>query len=160
MAAGGFTVTIDDAEVRAGLARVLAQLGNMAPVMEDIGRALGNLTEDAFENSGPGWAALSPVTVARRGSAGPILVVSGGSGLVGSITHGGDATKAWVGASKAYAAAQQFGNPANRFYNTPRGAPAPIPPRPYLPIQDGDWTPEAKTKILDILTQALESAVG
>jgi len=158
MAEGGFTVTIDDAEVRAGLARVLAQLGNMAPVMEDIGRALGNLTEDAFQASGPGWAALRPVTVARRGSAGPILQVSGG--LAGSITHGGDATKAWVGASKVYAAAQQFGNPANRFYNTPRGAPAPIPPRPYLPIQDGGLLPAAQTEVLAILTRALESAVG
>lgn len=161
MAEGAITVTIDDAEVHAALARVLARLGNMAPVMEDIGLALGNLTEDAFESSGPGWPALSPVTVARRGSAGPILQVSGQ--LVGGITHGGDAAKAWVGADKQYATAQQFGMPQGYAGRTRRGAPIPwgdIPPRPYLPIQGGDWTPPAKTKILDILTQALESAVG
>ncbi|AUB83228.1 phage virion morphogenesis protein [Candidatus Thiodictyon syntrophicum] len=161
MAEGGITVTIDDAEVRAGLARVLAQLGNMAPVMEDIGRTLGNLTEDAFQASGPGWAALRPVTVARRGSAAPILQVSGG--LAGSITHGGDATKAWVGASKVYAAAQQFGMPQGYAGRTRRGAPIPwgdIPPRPYLPIQDGGLLPAAQSEVLAILTRALESAVG
>jgi hypothetical protein len=66
MADGAITVTIDDAGVRAGLAKLVGRLAHMAPVMEDIGRALGNLTEDAFQAQWPGWPALRPVTVKRR----------------------------------------------------------------------------------------------
>lgn len=157
MAGGAFTVTIDDREVRAALDRLVARLAHMAPVMEDVGRALGHLTEEAFQAQGPGWAALRPATVKRRGSAAPILQVDGL--LAGSITHGGDQGKAWVGASRVYAAAQQFGMPKGYAGKTRRGAPIPwgnIPPRPYIPIKDGDWTPPAKEKILDILSRALE----
>ncbi len=85
-----FSITIDDAAVQAALARLASRLGNLTPIMQDIGRALGNLTEDAFQAEGPGWPQLSPVTVARRGSAHPILQDSGG--LAASVTHGGDAT--------------------------------------------------------------------
>lgn len=160
MSTTGFTVTIDDAQVQAALTRLTARLGNMTPVMEDIGRALGNLTEDAFQAEGPGWPQLRPATVKRRGSAHPILQVSAG-GLASSITHGGDATSAWVGASKVYAAVHQFGNPANKMYNRPGGHPAPIPPRPYLPITaDGDLLPTAQTEVMAILTAALSALTG
>ena len=163
MADGAITITIDDAEVRAGLGQLVARLAHMTPVMEDIGRALGNLTEDAFQAQGPGWPALRPVTVKRRGNAGPILQVSGGSGLAGSITHGGDATSAWVGASKVYAAAQQFGMPKGYAGKTKRGSPIPwgdLPPRPYLPIQDGGLTPAAQQQILAILKRAPPRGFG
>jgi len=85
MADGAITVTIDDAEVRAALGQLVAQLAHMTPVMEDLGRALGNLTEDAFQAQGPGWPALRPVTVKRRGNAGPILQVSGGRERIGDV---------------------------------------------------------------------------
>jgi hypothetical protein len=94
MADGAITVTIDDAGVRAGLAKLVGRLAHMAPVMEDIGRALGNLTEDAFQAQGPGWPALRPVTVKCRGNAGPILRVSGGSGLA-APTAGTPPRRGW-----------------------------------------------------------------
>ena len=65
-----------------------------------------------------------------------------------------------MGASKVYAAVHQFGNPANKMYNRPGGNPAPIPPRPYLPFQDGDLTPAAHDEVMDILTRALRAAIG
>lgn len=154
-----FTITIDDRQVQAALANLSRHVSNLTPIMEDIGRALGNLTEDAFQAEGPGWPALKPVTVKRRGSSGPMLQQSQG-GLAGSIVHGGDATSAWVGAPKKYAAVHQFGNPANKMYNRPGGNPAPIPPRPYLPYRDGALTPAAQAEVMDILTDALRAAIG
>jgi phage gpG-like protein len=160
MSSAPFAIEIDDAQVRAALTRLTATLGNLTPVMEDVGRALGNLTHDAFLDEGPGWPQLRPVTVKRRGSAHPILRQSAG-GLAASITHGGDATGAWVGAGKEYAAVHQFGNPANRIYNRPGGRPAPIPPRPYLPMTaSGELTPAAHDEVMDILTRALRAAIG
>jgi len=148
-----FTITIDDAQVMTALARLVGRVSDMTPIMEDIGRALGNLAEDAFQAEGPGWPQLKPATVKKRGSAHPILQVSGG--LAGSITHGGDATGAWVGVAKEYAAVHQFGNPANRMYGK---ASAPIPPRPYLPMtDDGQLTPEAQQKVLDIASEAFRA---
>jgi phage gpG-like protein len=156
-----FTVTLDDAQVQAALTKLVRHIADLTPVMEDIGRAMGNLTHDAFMNEGPGWPALSQVTVARRGSAHPILQQSAG-GLSSGIIHGGDRNSAWVGAGRAfkYAAVHQFGNPANRMYNTPGGNPAPIPPRPYLPYRDGALTPAAQAEVMDILTRALRAAIG
>ncbi len=154
-----FTITVDDRQVQAGLTKLVRHVADLTPVMEDIGRALGNLTHDAFLNEGPGWPQLKPVTVARRGSAHPILRQSAG-GLAASITHGGDRNSAWVGASKIYAAVHQFGNPNNRMYNRPGGSPAPTPPRPYLTYQDGALTPAAHDEVMDILTRALRAAIG
>ena len=154
-----FTITIDDAQVQAALTKLSRHVTNLTPIMEDIGAKLGDLTEDAFQAEGPGWPALKPATVKRRGSVHPILQVSAG-GLAASITHGGDATSAWVGASKVYAAVHQFGNPANKMYNRPGGNPAPIPPRPYLPYRDGALTPAAQAEVMDILTDALRAAIG
>ena len=156
-----FTITLDDKQVQAGLTKLVRHIADLTPVMEDIGRALGNLTHDAFLNEGPGWPQLKPVTVARRGSAHPILRQSAG-GLSSGIIHGGDRDSAWVGAGRAfeYAAVHQFGNPANRMYNRPGGNPAPIPPRPYLPYQDGGLTPTAHDEVMDILTRALRAAIG
>jgi phage virion morphogenesis protein len=162
MSTSGFTVTLDDAQVQAALTRLTSRLANMTPIMEDVGRALGNLTEDAFQAEGPGWPQLRPATVKRRGSAHPILQASGG--LAASITHGGDATSAWVGASKKYAAVQQFGQPKGASGRTRRGAPIPwgdIPPRPYLPMTPaGDLLPNAQTEVMAILVAALRALTG
>ena len=131
------TITIDDKQVQAGLAKLVRHIADLTPIMEDIGRAMGNLTHDAFLNEGPGWPQLKPVTVARRGSAHPILRQSAG-GLSASITHGGDRNSAWVGASKVYAAVHQFGQPKGASGTTRRGAPIPwgdIPPRIRAPAR-------------------------
>jgi phage virion morphogenesis protein len=155
-----FTITVDDAQVQAALANLIRHVSDLTPTMQAIGRALGDLTEDAFQAEGPGWPQLQPATVKRRGSAHPILQVTGG--LAASITHGGDRDAAWVGAPKEYAAVQQFGQPKGASGTTRRGAPIPwgdIPPRPYLPVTAaGDLTAAAHDKVLDILVRALQAA--
>lgn len=153
MSTSGFTVTLDDAQVQAALTRLTSRLANMTPIMEDVGRALGNLTEDAFQAEGPGWPQLRPATVKRRGSAHPILQASGG--LAASITHGATKDSAWVGTSKKYAAIHQFGGTGNM-------APGPraIPPRPFLPLSpEGTLPEEVERDILAILTDYLSRAV-
>ena len=185
-----FTITFDVGEAQAALAKLSRHVANLTPTMEDIGRALGNLTEDAFQAEGPGWPAPNPATVTRRGSPHPILQVSAG-GLAASITHGGDANSAWVGAAKKYAAIHQFGGTVERqartstvyFRQNQRTGQVGsrfvkkrksnfaqdvtigaytiiIPPRPYLPFQDGGLTPIAQADVMDILTRALRAAIG
>ncbi len=102
-----FSITVDDAQVHASLARLIRHVSDLTPIMKDIGAALGNLTGDAFQAEGPGWPQLKPSTVKKRGNAHPILQMDGQ--LAASITHGGDRNSAWVGASKVYAAVHQFG---------------------------------------------------
>lgn len=158
-----FTITVDDAQVQAALTNLIRHVSDLTPIMEDIGAGLGNLTEDAFQAEGPGWPQLRPATVKKRGSAHPILQQSAG-GLAATITHGGDRNSAWVGASKVYAAVQQFGQKKGASGTTRRGAPIPwgdIPPRPFLPMTAaGELTPAAHDEVMDILTRALRAAIG
>lgn len=149
-----FTVTVDDRAFQAYLSR-LTRAGGLRPVLEDIARALANLTEDAFQAEaspfGPKWPELTPryVKGKRKGDAHPILQLSGG--LAASITHGATADSAWVGASKEYAAIHQFGGTAGMA-----PGPAGIPPRPYLPVgPDGELAPKAEREILEILREHL-----
>ncbi len=57
---------------------------------------------------------------------------------------------------EVYAATQQFGRADNRMYNNARGHPAPIPPRPFLPVNPaGELPPAARDEILAILADYL-----
>ena len=157
-----FSITVDDAQVQASLARLIRHISDLTPIMEDIGAALGNLTEDAFQAEGPGWPQLKQSTVKKRGSAHPIL--QDDRLLAGSITHGGDRNSAWVGASKIYAAVQQFGQRKGASGTTRRGAPIPwgdIHARPYIPMTaSGGLTPASHDEVMDSLTRALRAAIG
>lgn len=155
-----FEIAVDDAAVRAALTRLAARLAHPAPLMQDIGRALGNLTEDAFQDerspSGVPWEPLTPDYVlrprksgGRGGDAHPILQRDGQ--LAASITHGGDDRSAWVGASKVYAAIHQFGGTAGMA-----PGPAGIPARPFIPVQrDGDLAERARASVLALVRKYL-----
>ncbi len=156
-----FTIEIDDRALRETLGRLLDRVRDASPAMEDIARALRNYTEDAFENErspfGPAWDDLSDVTKAIRAKdghwPGPILKVTGASGLVGSISSAAGADWASIGAGKVYAATHQFGRPDNRFYGGPL---APIPARPFLPIDAAGNLPDGlQAEILTILSEFL-----
>lgn len=158
-----FSVTLDDAAAQRALAELARRIANPTPAMADIGRALGNLTEDAFQSEtspfGDGWQALTQRYVARPrnkggrgGDAHPILQRDGG--MAGSVTHGGDRNSAWVGVGKEYAAIHQLGG-------KPGMAPGPaaIPARPFLPVdENGALADAAKTEILDIIREWLDGA--
>lgn len=164
-----FQITVDDAEVRQALARLAGKLTHPAPLMQDIGRALGNITEDAFQDerspTGVPWEPLTPEYVlrprkpktpkgwpGRGGDAHPILQRDGL--LAGGITHGGDDRSAWVGASRIYAAIHQFGG-------RPGMAPAlaAIPARPFIPVSaTGDLAARARSEVLDLVRRHLEGS--
>lgn len=69
------------------------------------------------ERLGKPWPQLKKSTVKKRGSAHPILKVSGI--LYGSLTSGSDESSAWVSTNVPYAAAHQFGA---RIERAPRSA--------------------------------------
>lgn len=156
-----FEITVESAAVRQALARLARKLAHPAPLMQDIGRALGNLTEDAFQAerapTGVPWEPLTPAYVlrprkqgGRGGDAHPILQRDGQ--LAASITHGGDDRSAWVGASKVYAAIHQFGGTASMA-----PGPAGIPARPFIPVTDaGDLAASARAEVLALVREYLE----
>lgn len=162
----GFTLTLDDRQVQAALTALAGRLDHLRPALEDIGRALQNHTEDAFAAEaspfGGSWPDLSPVTKARRAKLGkwpgPMLQMSAGR-LAASIFYDATDERVVLGAPKVYAATHQFGRPDNRMYNTPRGNPAPIPPRPFLPVNAaGELPPAVQSEILSLLADYLARA--
>jgi phage gpG-like protein len=126
----------------------------MTPAMEDLGRALANIAEDAFQSEtdpwGNAWEELSDAYVARPrnkggrgGDAHPILQVTGQ--LAATLSHRGDDHSAWVGLGKVYGAAVTLGDPE-------RG----IPERRVLPVSaTGDLAPRACDEILETVAEHL-----
>lgn len=156
----GITVTVDDAEVRAALERMTAAARNPRPALRAIGQVLVSGTDLSFRAQedpwGAPWAPLSETTLARRrGTSAHILRDTGR--LANSISARVTGTAVEVGTNVIYAATHQFGRPTNRFYNTPRGARAPIPARPFMPIRGGvvDLPAEWRRDILDAIADHL-----
>ena len=81
-------IEVNTSGVDALLGRIIALGKDTTPVARALAGVLADIPERAFASqsdsvTGEPWAALSPATVARRGSAQPILQVSGI--LAGSI---------------------------------------------------------------------------
>ena len=138
----GIEVHIDQAQ--ALLANIVATGRNMTPITRALAGVLADIPERAFANqadpaTGTPWAALSPATVAKRGSAQPILQVSGI--LAGSIhsEHGPDYAR--VGTADVKAATHQFGAKKGQYGSTRRGTPIPwgnIPARRFFGVGPTD----------------------
>jgi phage virion morphogenesis protein len=161
----GFTVTLDDRELQDALNQLAARVEDLTPVMDALGQVLVTRSDLSFRREetpwGQRWTPLSEVTLERRrGTSAQILRDTGR--LAASITARASRTQVQVGTNVVYAAVHQFGNPLNQFYNTPRGARAPIPARPFLPIRGGavDLPAEDREAMLDIVRRALDQAVS
>lgn len=152
-------VHIDQAQ--AFLANIVATGRNMTPVTRALAGVLADIPERAFANqadpaTGAPWAALAPATVARRGSAQPILQVSGI--LAGSIhsEHGPDFAR--VGTADVKAGTHQFGAKKGQYGSTRRGSPIPwgdIPARPFFGVGPEDEA-EIEGTALEALMRVLE----
>lgn len=153
-------ITVDDRQVQAGLAQLARNAADLSPAMDAIGFAISQRVASTFDDqsapNGAAWTPLSPVTLAlrrRKRAAGGEQILRDTGALANSITHESSRNSVDVGTNRVYAAAQQFGNPANRIFGK---ASAPIPARPFLPT-DGippDWQGE----LLDVLGAHLEPA--
>lgn len=156
------TITVDDREVRALLARIKSRLGSTKPLMGVIAETIRTSVERNFAASGrPRWTPSARV----RDEGGQTLSDTGR--LRRSFTvQAGDGWAA-VGTNVAYAAIHQFGGKTKPHIIRPKKAKAlktpygffksvkhpgsEIPARPFLMVQDEDWD-EIKATINDFLT--------
>ena len=101
-------------------------LGDLTPLMRDIGRYLEGSTEQRFADkkapSGMAWANLLPSTQKQKGD-NNILIDSGD--LVRSLTHYASSNSVTVGVSEPYGVYHQLGTKH-------------ITPRPFLGLSDSD----------------------
>lgn len=175
-----FTITVDDAAVRAELARLAARVDNLQPVLSDIGQQMVRRARARFASStapdGARWKPNSAVTLQRLAdSIGPSGRKKDGSlnargrravgakkPLVGEshsletqIAHQADRRSVTVSAPTEYAAMQHFGGSRSEFPHLWGD----IPARPFMPIRaDGTLYPQEQRLVLDTLADWLTGA--
>lgn len=162
-----FTVDIKNDTVTSGLVRLAAQMSDMSPVMDNIGRWLVESTKERFKKGtgpeGAKWAPKSPTTLARYGARKSNRIdprpLFGPSGMLSSqIFHDAGPNQLEVGSNLIYAAVQQFGAGKGQFGNMANGSPIPwgnIPARPFFGISRED-----ETNILELMADFLVPATG
>lgn len=158
MAGTNITIEVDDAELKRGIAELLAKIADPRGALEEIGEVLVQSTKRRFASEtdpqGNRWAENRPVTKARKKNP-KILTEEGYLGDL--ITWQLEGSKGVaVGSNLAYAAVQQFGAKRGAFGRTKRNAPIPwgnIPARPFLGLSDEDGE-----RVLEILRDYLGQA--
>lgn len=139
------TVEIDDAQVRAMLAKLAKRGANPGPLLKEIGEELVDSTLKRFETStapdGARWAPNRPSTLARwrGGSKNPLI--GEGRALSTQIRYRVADNAVIIGSPMKYAAVQQFGAKKGAFGSSRRGSPIPwgdIPARPFLGVSADD----------------------
>lgn len=159
-------IRLQDEDVTRRLGALGAALGDMTPVMRDIGEYLLVSTKDRFAQGaspdGTAWAAKSPTTIEaykRRGDRVDFRPLFGPSGRLSSeIVYQANATSVTIGSNLVYAATMQLGAAKGAFGQTSRGGPIPwgdIPARPFLGLSTGD-----RSAILEIVAEWLETAAA
>lgn len=111
-------ITIDDAELKAGLARLAAKLGNLKPFFNDVGETLLNSTRARFTSQtdpdGHGWKPLSEdYRRHKQRNADKILTLSGA--LRGTLAKQADQDSLRIGTPLIYGAVHQFGADKGSF---------------------------------------------
>lgn len=170
-------IQLDDREVREALSRLQKRLGDLTPVMREIGELIVERAKQRFETStapdGSRWAPNSEATLgamlarsganfrkdgslskrgaARRAAKKPL--VDTGT-LMRQTFYRATANEVTVGNSMVYAAIHQFGGQAGR------GRKVTIPARPFLPVTaSGQWLgTEDRDAVLDIIRSAIQAA--
>jgi len=162
MSGAAITVKIDNREIKKLLARIQKNLGDLTPAMKIIGSIIRTSIIRNFEKSGrPKWAKHSRTTEKRRGKGAKVLMAQGlAGGLAASINYQAGKKSVKIGTNKIYGAVHQFGAKKGSFgsvaasikehlrkgvkvkahtrkMNLPWGD---IPARPFLMVQNEDWT--------------------
>ncbi|OYU38614.1 MAG: phage virion morphogenesis protein [Pseudorhodobacter sp. PARRP1] len=138
-----FTVELKDDQITATLSRALAQMGDLTPLMDDIGEILVVSVKERFKAGespdGVKWAAKSPVTLAKYGARKSNRVDSrplfGPSGMLSSqFFPETSPTHVSIGSSRVYAAMMQFGGTKAQFPHLWGN----IPARPFFGFSEQD----------------------
>jgi phage virion morphogenesis protein len=166
-------IELDDAQLRRAIAHAQRRMGDLRPVMQEIGEYLVVSTKERFATStapdGSRWAPNSEATVAallrarggikRKGAPGSKRPLIGETQRLSTeINYRATSDSVAVGSAEEYAATQQFGANKGAFGRTRRGAPIPfgdIPARPFLGL-----SPDDRREILDILSEHLRRTMG
>ena len=133
-------IIVDTRGTREYFGRLMGRLRDMRTPNRRASRILANLVFASFDSQqtpwGAKWRKLQPSTQRwrkYRGYAqGPLLNASGN--LRSSIKPQSGRADFAIEATSDYASIHQDGNPQNKMYGRGR---APIPARPFLPIQRG-----------------------
>jgi phage virion morphogenesis protein len=145
-----YRVEIKNDEVTGALTALSARLGDMTPVMQEIGEYLVASTRGRFPEGrapdGTAWAPKSPTTLkaygARKSNRVDTRPLFGPSGTLSrNIFYRAFSDGVEVGSDRIYAAVMQFGAAKGAFGQTSRGGPIPwgnIPPRPFLGLSEVD----------------------
>ena len=155
-----FRLEVDDQDVLDALAAAQAAMTDLTPLMSEIEGIMVDAIERSFINeqdptTGVPWAALSPVTKARRGDPnGPKLQDKGD--LVNSVRGDHDASSAEAGVAEKYGITHQLGAKRGQYGETSRGSPIPwgdIPARPFVGVGEDD-----KTDIRDAVSRYISTS--
>jgi phage virion morphogenesis protein len=106
---------------------------DLSAAMKEIAGIMHDAMEQNFADEGdPKWKELAGSTIKQREKKGhwPGKILQEAGSLVSSIEPGSDATSAWVGTNKVYAAIHHFGGKAGR------GLSVEIPARPFMTLPD------------------------
>lgn len=144
------SITVDDSQLRATLARLESSVLDMTPAMRKIAGTLAHVVEENLEAEGrPRWAPSQ-----RASSEGGVTLQQTGR-LASSIVTDHDASSVVIGSNAEYARIHQLGGKAGR------GRKVEIEARPYLPVTaDGDLQPEASEAVLGTVLGYLKTAAG
>lgn len=134
-------VSIQDSGIRTMLDRLQGRMGNLTPVMRSIGETIRTSVERNFTAQGRPERWRPSQRVLHTG--GQTLSLTGR--LRRSFSVKATGSRAVVGTNVVYAAIHQIGGRAGR------GGRAKIPARPFLMVQDEDWT-EIERQLADYIT--------
>lgn len=163
-----FEIEVSDQQIATFFTQLRDRLGDMTPVMQDIGELMVDSTKLRFiageDPDGKEWAAKSEATIAAykaRGDTPDFRPLFGPSRRLSSeisyrVGPGGQSVE-W-GSSLIYAAVHQVGAAKGAFGETTRGAKIPwgnIPARPFLGLSSDD-----EDKLKALLQEWLESAAA
>lgn len=158
------TATIDAKPAIGVLNRIIQAAGNARAALASAAFSLEQRIALGFHQEtdpwGAPWEPLSEVTVQRRrdgGRSGASILRDTGV-MFGSLASSATDSALEISMSGPQVFAQQFGNWSNHFFNTPKGARAPIPARPFMPILSSGQAslpPDWMKDVVDALTAHL-----
>lgn len=151
-------IRLDDGEVTAAFGRVAAALGDLTPLMQEVGEYLQLSTDERFKagkapDASP-WAPKKPSTTAaqaRRGDPPDPRPLFWRGDLAKTIAMQAGPASVEVGSNRIYAAMMQFGGRKARFAHLWGD----IPARPFLGLSAED-----RTAILDLIAEEIEAAAA
>jgi phage gpG-like protein len=156
-------VKVEDQEAKSLFRRLKSRMQDMTPVMKTVGEIITSSVIRNFEVGGrpQKWQKLAASTIAQKGHSKPLI---GATTNLMSVTYKASSDRVTIGpppAAKAYMRIHQLGGTIPAHTIVPRRAKAlrwtggdgqvhfarkvnipeiRIPARPYLLVQDEDWT--------------------